>query len=195
MKLNKQNIQILIEFIIGIAALLYIFKLGYFEKISSTNAINFIIEIWILSIIFRKANLISLIQKMADDIKNTVEKSDMDTLDAVKNYENVKKSIKDTPKLRDEIFQNAKNLALTTKQKIESDLNIKKDNIQSNLNDSYKNDEDKYKKLTTDEIYLASLDLAKDAILDKLDDKMQIKLINSALEEFDKVEFIFGGKS
>jgi F0F1-type ATP synthase membrane subunit b/b' len=52
--------------------------MSIFEQILHTNLINFIIVLSLLVLIFKKAHLGDLIDKMANDIQDKVEKSAAD---------------------------------------------------------------------------------------------------------------------
>ena len=162
--------------------------MSLFEQILNTNIINFIIMISLLALIFKKANLASVIEKMASDIKSKVEKSSFDTKNAIDEYKRIKKEVKNTPKLKEEIHQNAIKTSDEIKQKInkktlETTLDLKK-----GLDNIYLNQKIKQKNLTLKEVYYACVDLAKDETLKILDENMQKKLIDNSIDELNKIE-------
>lgn len=159
-----------------------------FEQILNTNLINFLIVVSTLVLIYKKAHLGDLIQKMADDVKESVEKSSRNAQSAISEYKQTKKSTKDTPKLQEEIISNAKLNAQNLKEKFEQNTRFQEQEIKSGLEKIYKNQEDKYKKMTTNEIYQACVELAKDETLNRLNDETHKKLINSSIDELDKIE-------
>ena len=57
-----------------------------FKSFLETNTINFIIMISILVLIFKKAHLGDVIDKMAEDIRNNVDKSATSTKEAIDEY-------------------------------------------------------------------------------------------------------------
>lgn len=159
-----------------------------FEKILSTNIINFLIVISTLILIFKKAHLGDLIDKMAQDIKAEVEKSASDAQDAIKEYKITKKAVKDTAQLQEEIISLAQRGAQSIKEKTEQKTKIEEDEIKSGIEKILSKQNERAKKLTISEIYHACLNLAQEEILKKLDTKMHKKLIDSSIEELDKVE-------
>ncbi len=163
-------------------------EVGLFEAILQTNLINFIIVIATLALIFKKAHLGDLIQKMADDIKADVEKSAFDAQNALGEYKKIKKQTKDTPQLEEAIIKQANYNANVLKEKIQEKTNIKKEEIAQSLEKSKISQAEKYKKLTANEIYQASVNIAQDEIKSMLNDEFHQKLIKSSIDELDKIE-------
>lgn len=159
-----------------------------FEKILSTNLINFLIVISTLVWIFKKAHLGNLIDRMAEEIKESIEKSSVDTKKALDEYKQTKKATKGTELLQDKIIKQAKINAETIKEKIEAKTNAQNEEIKSRLVKAFENQEQNYKNLTLDEVYTASIELAKEEILKRLDKDVHKKLINSSINELDNVE-------
>ena len=85
--------------------------MSLFEQILQTNIINFIIVISTLVLIFKKAHLGDLIEKMAQEVKDSVESSALKAQDAISEYKATKKAVKDTPQLQEEILSCAKSNA------------------------------------------------------------------------------------
>ncbi len=159
-----------------------------FEQILNTNLINFLIVVSTLVLIFKKAHLGDLIQKMADDVKESVEKSSKNAQSAISEYKQTKKSTKDTPKLQEEIISSAKLNAQNLKEKFEQKTKLQEQEIKSSLEKIYISQQEKYKKMTTNDIYKACVELAKDETLTRLNDDVHKKLINSSIDELDKIE-------
>ncbi len=159
-----------------------------FESILRTNIINFIIVVSTLVWIFKKANLGALIQKLADDIRLSVEKSSADAQSAISQYKTTKKSVKDTPKLQEEIISQAKNSAQNIKEKIEQKTLLEKNELKKNVEKILLSQEEKFKKLTINEIYNASIDMAKEEIQKRLDEKTHQRIIQKSIEELDEIE-------
>ena len=161
-----------------------------FEQILSTNIVNFIIVIYTLALIYKKAHLSEKIQQMSDEIRASVEKSSKDALDAIQEYKTIKKQTKDTPILEKEILSNAENNAQSIKQKIEQKTLIDCKQIEASLNKIQEHQKDKYKNLTVSDVFRASIDLARDEIIARLDFNTHKTLINNAIEDLDKIEGI-----
>ena len=161
---------------------------GLFESILKTNVINFIIVISTLVWIFKKANLGALIQKLTDDIKLSVEKSSSNAQDAISQYKSTKKAVKDTPKLQEEIISQAKSNAQNIKEKIEQKTLLEKNELIKSIEKIISNQQEKYKKLTINEIYKASINIAKEEVQKRLDENNHQKIIEKSIEELDKIE-------
>ncbi len=159
-----------------------------FESILKTNIINFIIVISTLVWIFKKANLGALIQKLADDIRISVEKSSNNAQSAISQYKSTKKAVKDTPKLQEEIISQAKSNAQNIKEKIKQKTLYEKNELIKNIEKIISSQKEKYKKLTLDEVYLASIDLAKEEVQKRLDENTHQKIIEKSIEELNKIE-------
>ncbi len=162
--------------------------MSLFEQILQTNLINFIIVISTLVLIFKKAKLGALIDKMADDIKNSVEKSSTNAQNAINDYKNTKKATKDTPLLQEEILKNANINAQNIKEKIETKTKLAKEQIKENIEKVHNSQKERYKNLTVSEVYCACVKLAKDEIIKRLDNEMHNRIINSSIDELDKIE-------
>lgn len=159
-----------------------------FESILKTNIVNFIIVISTLVWIFKKANLGALIQKLADDIRISVEKSSNNAQSAISQYKSTKKAVKDTPKLQEEIISQAKSNAQNIKEKIKQKTLYEKNELIKNIEKIISSQKEKYKKLTLDEVYLASIDLAKEEVQKRLDENTHQKIIEKSIEELNKIE-------
>lgn len=159
-----------------------------FEQILQTNIINFIIVISTLVLIFKKAHLGDLIEKMAEDVKNSVEKSSKDAQGAIEEYKSTKRATKDTPLLQDEIMLNAKANAQNIKEKIDNKTKVSQAEIRASIQNIYESQKERFKNATVAEIYGACIDMAKNEIIKKLDNTLQKKLIDISIDELDKIE-------
>ncbi|MBR3605708.1 MAG: hypothetical protein IKL52_06745 [Candidatus Gastranaerophilales bacterium] len=162
--------------------------MSIFEQILHTNLINFIIVLSLLVLIFKKARLGDLIDKMADDIQDKVEKSAANAADAIKQYKETRKSVQDTQQIQEKILENAQRSAQNLKAKIEQKADEREKEIQYKVEMFLKSQKEKAKKMTVKEIYLACVDLAQEEIIKKLDNKTHKKLINNSIEELEHIE-------
>ena len=126
--------------------------MSLFEQILQTNIINFIIVISTLVLIFKKAHLGDLIEKMAQEVKDSVESSALKAQDAISEYKATKKAVKDTPQLQEEILSCAKSNAQNLKEKIEQTTLVACEEIKLNLEKLSKNQNEK-------KVFLRSLSL------------------------------------
>ena len=164
--------------------------MSFFEQILQTNLINFIIVVSTLVLIFKKARLGNLIQKMADETKASVEKSATNAQSAISEYKQTKRLVKDTPKLQEEIILNAKINAKNMVEKSYQKTLVQEQEIKSSLEKIYKSQEEKCKKSTTSDIFKACVNLAHDEIIEKLTPEIHHEIINSSIDELDKIEEI-----
>lgn len=162
--------------------------MSLFEQILQTNLINFLIMISTLVLIFKKAHLGDLIEKMANDVRLKVEESSKRTQDALSEYKSTKREVKDAPKLQEEIISTAHNSAKNLVLKIEEKSKLKQDEIIKSIEKIKNNQSDKIKKMTINEIFNACVDIARDETVKKLDYNAHKKLINSSIDELDKIE-------
>ena len=152
-----------------------------FENLLSTNIINFIIVLSVLTLIFKKAHLGEAIDKLALDIQNKVETTTQNVENATKDYEATKESIQDVPKFQEEILENTQRSADALKAKIEQKANKREEEIECKVQAFLKGQKEKAKKMTVKEVYLACVNLAQEEILKRLDEKMHKKLINNSI--------------
>lgn len=162
--------------------------MSLFEQILNTNLINFLIVIATLVMIFKKAHLGDIIENLANDIKARVEKSSTNTQNAISEYKTIKKQVKNTPALQEEIISNAKLNAQNLKEKIEQKTISSELELKSGLEKIYSAQNEKAKSTTLQEVYRACVDLAQDEVYKSLDIETHKKLINSSIEELDKVQ-------
>ena len=162
--------------------------MSIFEQILNTNVINFLIVISTLVLIFRKAHLGDLIEKMAQDVKSQVEKSSIDAQNALGEYKATKKAVKDTPKIQEEIIATAKSNAQILKEKIEEKTKSQEEEIKCNIEKIFDSQSEKAKKLTIKEIYNACVDLAQEEVIKRLNNETHKRIIQSSIDELDKIE-------
>ena len=161
-----------------------------FEQFLQTNTLNFIIVMSTLVWIFKKAHLGDAIQKMADDIKNSVEQSSQNAASAINDYKETRKATRGTEQLQEKILKQAEINAESIKSKIEEKTLKKEAEIKTNLKKSFENQEENFKKMTINDVYLASVELAKEEVLKRLDKNVHKRLINSSIDELNNVEGI-----
>lgn len=159
-----------------------------FENLLSTNLINFLIVLSVLILIFKKIRASELLEKLAQDIQNKVEKVDVDAQKASEEYEATKEAVRDVPKIQEQILENAQRSADNLKAKIEKKANQREKEIEYKVEAFLKGQKEKYKKMTIKEVYLACVELAQEEILKKLDLKMHKKLVNNSIEELENIK-------
>lgn len=83
-------------------------ELTLYQKILESNLLNFIIMVSILVVIFKKAKLGAIFDKMAADIQNSVMTSAEAAQAALKEYKEAKRSTKNTEAEKEEILSKAR---------------------------------------------------------------------------------------
>lgn len=159
-----------------------------YQKILESNLVNFIIMMSILVLIFKKAKLGNFIDKMADDIRNSVMTSSEAAKKAINEYKEAKKSTKNLQAEKNEIITRAKTSALNIEDSAKERLQIEQKNIDNKCAAQVQNVIEKAKSNTASEILDLVSELAEDEVKKRLDDTMQRRLIQKSINELDKLE-------
>lgn len=165
-------------------------EISLYEKILESNLINFIIMVWILVIIFKKAHLGYLIQRLADDVRNNVELSAKHVQSALQEYKDARRSSKDTPILKEKIISDAKENAQNLKEKIEYKTKIETEEIRQNLEKLSNAMGKKIQDSTINELYNNLVELTKDEVRNSLDNDTHKHLIQKSIEQIDNLDGI-----
>ena len=160
--------------------------MGLFEQILNTNIINFLIVLWILTAIIKKVRVADLIKKMAEDIEVSVDKSAMDAKNAIDEYKTTKRSVRDTAQIQEEILHYAKRNVVKLKDKIEKNTVLAQEEIEGRLEKVYQNQKDRYTHLTINDVYKASIDLAQEEVIKRMDEKAHRRMIKTAINAVEK---------
>lgn len=163
-------------------------EVSLFEAILHTNIINFIIVIYILRLVFKKANLGALLDKLAEEVKNSIDKSNADAKKAMDEYKNAEDFVKDTEYLQKQIKKQAKLSIENITKRIEEKTTNQQNELKQHLHKVFDSQTKEFKNLTYKSIFEASVALAKEEVLKRLDDNMHKKLINTSIDELDKIE-------
>ena len=159
-----------------------------YQKILESNLVNFIIMMSILVLIFKKAKFGNFIDKMADDIRNSVMTSSEAAKKAINEYKEAKKRNKNLQAEKNEIITRAKTSALNIEDSAKEKLQIEQKNIDNKCAAQVQNVIEKAKSNTASEILDLVSELAEDEVRKRLDDTMQRRLIQKSINELDKLE-------
>ena len=159
-----------------------------YQKILESNLVNFIIMMSILVLIFKKAKFGNFIDKMADDIRNSVMTSSEAAKKAINEYKEAKKSTKNLQAEKNEIITRAKTSALNIEDSAKEKLQIEQKNIDNKCAAQVQNVIEKAKSNTASEILDLVSELAEDEVRKRLDDTMQKKKKKKSINELDKLE-------
>lgn len=157
-------------------------------KILEGNLINFIIMIWILVLIFEKAKIGNLFDKMAQDIKQRVQTTREAAEDILKDYKTVKEDIAQIPKIQGEILDKANVTIRAFEEKGQEELQKNLDNMAINLKKTLEEGSERFKEKTIEEVYSNAVDLAQNYIVKNLDKETHKHLIRKAIEKLERVE-------
>jgi F0F1-type ATP synthase membrane subunit b/b' len=157
-------------------------------KILESNLINFIIMVWLLALIFKKAKLEKVFDNMAQDIKEKVQTTREAAESVLKDYEAAKEDAAQVPQIEKEILKKANVTAQAFEEKGEEELRKNLDSIASNLKKTLENVSERFKEETVEEFYSNALDLTQDYVIQNLDEKTHKYLIEKAIEKLERVE-------
>lgn len=167
-------------------------EVSLYQRILESNLINFIIMISILTFIFKKAKLGLIIDKMADEVKNTVSNSVQAARNAVFEYKNIKKSLKNTEDEKQNIIANAKNTAKNMEESLRSSIQNEENLLDEKCARKIQNDIKKTEDAAVFEIFdivrILAEDEIKRLIFEDKDGVLQNRLIEKAIDEIDNID-------
>ncbi len=159
-----------------------------YEIILESNLINFIIVMATLVYIFKKCNLGSVIDKMADDIKNNVLTSADAVKAALSDYKKIKNNSKNLEDKKQEIIQDANLIVEKLSEKNKEEIQRKSDEIEAQAQKTQEILYGRKVSKTAKQIQQKIFELSRLQIKNMLDDNMQVQLIKNSLEELDKID-------
>lgn len=169
-------------------------ELTLYQRILESNLINFIIMVSILTLIFKKAKLGKIFDKMADDIKTSVMTSSEAAQNAIKEYKEAKRTVKNLDKEKEEILNKAKQGAETMENTVQAQIKKEEKLLNERYNAQIEANLKKTKDASTSEILDEILNRAEDEIKNRIqndpDNKLQRKFIEKSISEIDKIEKI-----
>ena len=165
-------------------------ELTLYQKILESNLVNFIIMVSILVLIFKKAKLGAIFDKMASDIQNSVMSSADAAQAALKEYKEAKRSTKNTAVEKEEILNKAKNTAENMENTAASILQKEEAALDEKCGVQIENSVQKARENTAGEIYETVTRLAEAEIKNRIlnpenRDEIQSKIIDKCIKELD----------
>ena len=157
-------------------------------KILESNIINFIIMVSILTFIFKKFRLGTIIDNFANDIQNKVTTSFDAVQNALKEYKETRKEQRENPNKKEKILNNAKLIAKKLEDKNREEIIKKEIELDKNCEKMQDSIYSRTVQKTAGDIQGAVYTLAKDTIQNMMTEEMQVKSVYLALDEFDKME-------
>lgn len=163
-----------------------------YQRILESNLINFIIMVSVLVLIFKKAKLGLIIDKMASEVQNTVSTSVQAARNAVFEYKNIKKSLKNTEDEKKEIIENAKNIARNMEDVQDVEIHNEENLLLEKCETKILNDNKKIKDAAVNEIFDTVRVLAEEEIkrllFEDKDGVLQDKITRQAINEIDNID-------
>lgn len=155
--------------------------------IVQTNTFNFIIVFILLCVIFSKLNMREKIDKLRNDIKNYVDSSSEEKINAEKALNEIKNEISKLPDEINKIKKSAQNSVSSLERKIESEIKEQMSDIDNNAKRILNLETKKFKSKLTGILSEASVNLAKDNALSQLNNnrKLHDQYIYDAIKEID----------
>lgn len=154
-----------------------------------SNIVNFLIVLALICWLFSKINLGQKIDSVRENIKNYVDTSSNEKINAEKNLETIKEKITHLPEEIDEIQKSAKNSIESIGKKIESEIQSQMIDIENNAKRIMNLETKKFKSKLTGALTEASINLAKENAVSQLNNNRDLhdKYIYEAIDELDKV--------
>lgn len=162
-----------------------------YQKILESNLINFIIMVSILTLIFKKAKLGGIIDKMADDIRNSVSSSTEAAAAAIKEYKEAKRSTKNLAEEKNEILNKAQEGATNIENATKDAILNEKAGLEKKCLSQMELDNIKAKTLAADEVLEIITKRTKAEIEKRLrddDGTIQQRLIEKCIDEIGQIE-------
>ncbi len=166
-----------------------------YQKILESNLVNFIIMVSILTLIFKKAKLGAIFDKMAEDIRTSVMSSADAAQAALKEYKEAKRSTKNVGVKKEEIIGKAKDTASNMEDGAAKFLSNEIKGLDEKCDVQIQNGVKKAKETAAGEIYETVAKLAEDEIKARLlntetGPALQKRLIDRCINELDTLEEI-----
>lgn len=154
-----------------------------------SNIVNFLIVLALICWLFSKINLGQKIDSVRENIKNYVDASSNEKINAEKDLETIKEKITHLPEEIDEIQKSAKNSIESIGKKFESEIQSQMVDIENNAKRIMALETKKFKSKLTGALTEASINLAKENAVSQLknDRNLHDKYIYEAIDELDKV--------
>lgn len=159
-----------------------------YNLILHSNTLNFAIFLTILIVIFKKVDISSILENMCNKIRQSVEDSEKDRLNAQKSKTKAVEAVKNTEKEIENINSVADDKARILQEQIEQDTNIKIKNIQNNANRIIKFEEKSLTSALISNIGIKSVNKAKEQLLKEIgqNKELNLKFIDDSIEELNK---------
>ena len=162
---------------------------NFWNLIVKSNTFNFIVLILIFAILFKKINISSIIEKIRDEIVNTIENAKKEQENAKNKLSNAEKAIENIDdEIKQKLNEASKRAEDMSKQILDNtDLRLKL--IEKNIERVVNAEEKTLSAKMTEKTLKASVELAKKQIINMLESNpdMHNKYIDESIENIDRV--------
>ena len=162
---------------------------NFWNLIVESNTFNFIVLILIFAILFKKINISSVIEKIRDEIVNTIENAKKEQENAKNKLSNAEKAIENIDdEIKQKLNEASKRAEDMSKQILDNtDLRLKL--IEKNIERVVNAEEKTLSAKMTEKTLKASVELAKKQIINMLESNpdMHNKYIDESIENIDRV--------
>jgi F0F1-type ATP synthase membrane subunit b/b' len=159
------------------------------KTLATSNTINFLLMVWILAVIVRKINLGNAFAKGVSEVKSLITKSEDKKNESQKNLDEVNILMEKLPQDVVDLEKASKEKAKVFKKTIEENTKNTVSNLEKNIEKVVSVEEKKISNLLQEESANASIELAKQKILEALETKPELhnEFIKDSLDELEKV--------
>ncbi len=162
---------------------------NFWNLIVESNTFNFIVLILIFAILFKKINISSVIEKIRDEIVNTIENAKKEQENAKNKLLNAEKAIENIDdEIKQKLNEASKRAEDMSKQILDNtDLRLKL--IEKNIERVVNAEEKTLSAKMTEKTLKTSVELAKKQIINMLESNpdMHNKYIDESIENLDRV--------
>lgn len=162
----------------------------FWNLIVQSNTFNFAILMLIFAIIYVKLDVPNIVESIRKEVANSIETAEEAQKLALKELKSAKKVVKTTDSEIEAHLASVKNNAKTLSQEIIQNATLQAEQIENNIEKAILTEAKKITTKLTQETIIASIELAKNKILNKLNSDVNLhnKLIEDSINELDKVE-------
>jgi F0F1-type ATP synthase membrane subunit b/b' len=159
------------------------------KALATSNAINFLLMVWILAVIVRKINLGNAFAKGISEVKTLIDKSENKKKSSQKNLDEVNALIEKLPQDVAELEKLSAQKAKALKKDIVSNTKNSIEKLEKNVEKVISVEEKKISNSLQVESVKASVELAKQQIIKSLAQNPDLHndFIQSSLDELEKV--------
>ena len=160
------------------------------NTIVSTNTFNFLIMMAILVLIFKKVNVIGILEKTVDNVKNTINKSSIEKEESYKKLVEAKNKSKNLDIEIQEILATAHRKGEDLSRKISEDTKEKISKINENMIRMVQTEEKKFSADLTERTVIASISTAESHIksIFEASPELHDRYIQASLNELDRIK-------